>query len=183
MPKQEFLRLPVVSAGAEFLVMGYLMRRNILAYKAPPNNEGYDLICIHPDPRHIPKAGELAQVRVQVKSRYATDCDRGFPVKEASLDAFDFLIVAFLNIGKFFGKNDGTSGEQEPEFFTLPKEFIREHHDASSSWQKVKLRNLEAEIQPYKNHAGFELIAAKLGIPKPRKVRGESVLAEDGSLT
>lgn len=32
MAKQEFLRLPVVSAGAEFLVMGYLMRRNILAY-------------------------------------------------------------------------------------------------------------------------------------------------------
>jgi hypothetical protein len=42
----EFLRLPVVSAGAEYLVMGYLMRRNILAYKAPMNNEGYDLICI-----------------------------------------------------------------------------------------------------------------------------------------
>jgi hypothetical protein len=30
--------------------MGYLMRRNILAYKAPPNKEGYDLICIQPDP-------------------------------------------------------------------------------------------------------------------------------------
>lgn len=30
--KQEFFRLPVVSAGAEFIVMGYLMRRNILAY-------------------------------------------------------------------------------------------------------------------------------------------------------
>jgi hypothetical protein len=29
---KEFLRLPVVSASAEFLVMGYLMRRNILAY-------------------------------------------------------------------------------------------------------------------------------------------------------
>ncbi len=114
--KLDFLRLPVVSAGAEFLVMGYLMRRNILAYKAPPNNEGYDLICIHPDPRHIPHPGELAQVRVQVKSRYATDCDRGFPVKEVSLDAFDFLIVVFLNIGKFFGKNDGSSGEQEPDF-------------------------------------------------------------------
>lgn len=37
MPKQEFLRLPVVSAGAEHFVMGYLMRRNILAYKAPPD--------------------------------------------------------------------------------------------------------------------------------------------------
>ncbi len=106
--------------------MGHLMRRNILAYKAPPNNEGYDLICIHPGPRQIPQPGELAQVRVQVKSRYATDCDRGFPVKEVSLDAFDFLIVVFLNIGRFFGKDDGSSGEREPEFFTFPREFIRE---------------------------------------------------------
>jgi hypothetical protein len=32
-PKRDFFRLPVVSASAEFLVMGYLMRRNILAYK------------------------------------------------------------------------------------------------------------------------------------------------------
>ena len=41
MPGRDFLRLPVVTAGAEYLVMGHLMRRSILAYKAPPNNEGY----------------------------------------------------------------------------------------------------------------------------------------------
>ena len=54
MAKSTFLRLPVVSAGAEYLVMGYLMRRNILTYKAPENNEGYD-----PDlhsPRSTPTA-------------------------------------------------------------------------------------------------------------------------------
>lgn len=167
--KVEFFRLPVVSAGAEFLVMGYLMRRNVLAYKAPPGNEGYDLICIHPDPRHRPGPGELPQVRVQVKSRYATDCDRGFPVKEESLDAFDFLIIAFLNIGKFGGKNDGTTGEQEPEFFTLPNSFVRQHHEATSTWQKVRLKKLASEIEPYNNGAGFELIAGALGVPRPRK--------------
>jgi hypothetical protein len=164
-----FFRLPVVSAGAEFLVMGHLMRRNILAYKAPPGNEGYDLICIHPDPRHRPGPGELPQVRVQVKSRYATDCDRGFPVKTESLDAFDFLVIAFLNIGKFSGRKGGLDGERESEYYTLPNAFVREHHDATPTWQKVRLKSLAAEIEPYKGGAGFELIAKALGIPRPRK--------------
>jgi hypothetical protein len=175
MPKspeaKNWLRLPVVSASSEYLVMGYLMRRNILAYKAPPNNEGYDLICIHPDPRHRLTEGQKAQVRVQVKSRYATDCDRGFPVKEVSFGAFDFLIVAFLNIGKFYGRNDGTDGYAEPEFYTLSTDFIRKHHDKTTSWQKVRLRNLEEEIAPFKDEKGFEQIAEFLGVPRPRKIR------------
>ncbi len=152
--------------------MGHLMRRNILAYKAPEGNEGYDLICIHPDPRYMPMEGEKTQIRIQVKSRYATDCDRGFPIKEKSLDAFDFLVVSFLNIGKFYGRNDGSHGEEAPEFYTLTPEFIREHHDTSSTWQKVRLKKLQKEIQPFKDENGFELVAMALGVPRPQKVRG-----------
>lgn len=94
--KSEVLRLPVVSAGAEHLVIGYLMRRNILAY-------------------------------------------------------------------------NGREGAREPEFYTLSQEFIRHHHDATSSWQKVRLPR--TEIEALKNDEGFELIAAKLGVAKPMKTR------------
>ena len=163
----KYLRFPVISEGAEYLVMGHLMRRNILTYKAPPLNEGYDLICIHPNPRHAPGAGEKAQVRVQVKSRYQTDCDRGFPVREATIDAFDFLVIVFLNIGRFGRGFDGTTGAAGPEFFTLSREFIKQHHNLNDPWQKVMLRGLGEQIEPFKNEAGFELIAKALGVGRP----------------
>lgn len=167
--KNEWLRLPVVSAGSEYLVMGYLMRRNILTYKAPQGNEGYDLICIHPDPRHKLKNNQQAQIRVQVKSRYAADCNWSFLLKENSLEAFDFLIVAFLNIGQFYRGNDGTSGSREPEFYTLPRDFIRQHLNKRTSWQKVELKPIRDQIDKYKNEKGFELIAKALGIPHPKR--------------
>jgi hypothetical protein len=175
MASRTFLRFPVMAEGAEYLVMGHLMRRNILTYKAPMNNEGYDLICIHPDPRHIPAPGALAQVQVQVKSRYATDSDRGFPVKSAAFAAFDFLEVAFLNVGKFHGAADGTTGEQEAELYTLPNAFVRAHHSVAGGWEKVHLRGLDADIAPYKGAAGFELIAQALGIPRPARPPNEPV--------
>ncbi len=167
---QTFTRFPVISHGAEFLVMGHLMRRNILAYKAPPNNEGYDVICIHPDPRE-----RRRQVRVQVKSRLATDCDRGFPVTRRTFDAFDYLIIAFLNVGYFFGKarrNACRDGACEPEFYTFPVSFIREHHDTRSSWEKVRTRGLE--IDRFKNERGFEQIARDLRIEYPEGARSRN---------
>jgi hypothetical protein len=157
----EARRLPVVSLGAEHLAIGYLMRRNILAYKAPPQNEGYDLICIHPNPRHFTK-----QIRVQVKSRYQTDSDRAFPIKERSFDAFDYLIVVFLNIGNFYG-GKVLDGFKDPEFFTLPTKWIRAHHKITKSgWEKVHTRG--QALDDYKNEKGIELIARELGVKYPR---------------
>jgi hypothetical protein len=162
----KFLRYPVISLGAEHLVMGHLMRRNILAYKAPPNNEGYDLICIHPDPR---KSGP--QIRIQVKSRLATDCDRGFPVKARTFETFNYLVVVFLNVGYFLSKRRGRAareGTQPPEFYTFPVDFIRKHHNATSSWEKVRTRGLD--ISAYRDELGFEQVATDLGIPYPEKI-------------
>lgn len=168
--QNKFLRLPVVSLSAEYLVMGHLMRRNILAYKAPPNNEGYDLICIHPDPKKVTK-----QIRVQVKSRYQTDCSRGFPIKAKTIECFDFLIVVFLNIGFYYWKQkkgeNARIGRQEPEFYTLTPEFIRKYHTVNGGWEKVRLRNLEEDLELYKNEQGFGLIAQILGIEYPTKLK------------
>lgn len=138
------------------------MRRNILTYKAPPNNGGYDLICIHPDPHKVTR-----QIRIQVKSRYATNADRGFPVKERTFTAFDFLVAAFLNIGNFGTKGDCRAGLREPDFYTLPVDFIRQNHNKASSWEKVRLGKLN--IEPYRNEKGFELIATALRIDYPAR--------------
>lgn len=162
------LKFPVLSEGAEYLVMGHLMRRNILTYKAPPMNEGYDLICIHPDPRRDgTHSNHAPSLRIQVKSRYASDCNKAFPIKEDKLDCFDFLIAVFLNVGNFLtGDKSGESGKCEPEFYTLTNEFIRRHHDPNSKMPKVKLYGVLDEIEEFKNELGFDLIAKKLGIPQ-----------------
>jgi len=156
------LMLPVVSLGAEHLVIGHLMRRNILAYKAPPHNEGYDLICIHPNPRKVRK-----QIRVQVKSRYQTDSNKAVLVRKRSLNVFDYLIAVFLNIGYFYGTRM-PGGRKELEFYTLPSVFVRRHYvKAKSGMDRVLLGKLD--VSQYKNEKGFELIARDLGIPYPRR--------------
>ena len=162
MGKRKFLQLPVVSLAAEYLAIGHLLRRNILTYKAPPKNEGYDLICMHPDPRQAHK-----QVRIQVKSRYQTDCNRIALVKTESLGAFEYLIVVFLNIGYFYSKRPVEEGRLQAEFYTFPEAWVREHHRSGSGWDKLDTKHLD--LSPFKDERGFDLIAKALEIPYPKR--------------
>lgn len=121
-------------------------------------------------------------MRVQVKSRYASDCDRGFPVKEVSFEAFDFLVVVFLNIGNFYRRKEHAQRDGAPEYYTLSNEFIRAHHYKSATWQKVNLRSLQADIAPFRDDQGFELIAKALGVPRPVRGPVVRVNTEDGAI-
>lgn len=159
--KKKFRRYPIVSLGAEHLVIGCLMRRNILAYKAPPNNEGYDIICLHPNPHKVQKG-----IRIQVKSRYATDSDKAFPVKAHTFKAFDYVVAVFLNIGNFYGGRVRV-GYKEPEFYVFPAKWIRKHHKtAKSGWDRVLTQG--QKIDQFKNEDGFEQIADDLKVPYPK---------------
>ena len=155
--------LPLMHEAAEYLAMGQLMRRNILTYKAPPRNEGYDLICIHPNPKKKTKV-----VKIQVKSRYQTDSDRSVLVSEKSFDAFDYLLIVFLNIGKYYDKacKNPEEGRTQVEFYTLPKAVAKRY------WHKVKsgmnrVHTSKAPLNKYRDEAGFERIAKDLGIKYP----------------
>jgi hypothetical protein len=74
----------------------------------------------------------------------------------------------FLNIGYFFRKTAANGWNQQPEFFTLPREFIQAHHyQPESGFQKVRTRGLD--LSAYKDELGFEQIARDLAVPYPRR--------------
>src|SRR5216683_7607400 len=59
--------------GAEFLVLGYLLLEGINAHKTYTRYPGFDLIASNP--------ATGRSCRIQVKSRWASDYDRTFPLK------------------------------------------------------------------------------------------------------
>lgn len=61
------------SQGAEFLVLGHLLIEGISAYKVYVNFPGYDLTAVNPETRKV--------ARLQVKSRWATNYDKSFPMR------------------------------------------------------------------------------------------------------
>ena len=73
-----------------------------------------------------------------------------------------------MNVGYFYRKRGVLEGRREPEFYTLPREFIRTYHKmVASGFDRVHTKGVD--LEPYKNDAGFELIAKAIGVEYPSR--------------
>lgn len=133
------------SAGAEFLVLGHLLTEGITAFKAYTNFPGYDIIAANP--------AENSSCRIQVKSRWATDYDGGFLIKNFDCD---FVVFVALNRGYRYRKRvkQDDDGRRAPQFFVLPVEVVKKAQSPSSKWGKAFLRNVEA-VEGYEDNWGL----------------------------
>ncbi len=121
------------SEGAEFLVLGHLLIEGVSAYKAYINFPGYDLTAVNPETKKV--------ARIQVKSRWATDYDTSFPLK--NLDC-DFVVHVALNRGYRFGKrkNIKDNGIKSPTFYIFPIDIISKARN-EMGWNKVQIKKVE----------------------------------------
>jgi len=122
------------SEGAEFLVLGNLLVEGVSCYKAYVNFPGYDLVATDPVTSRIAK--------LQVKSRWATNYDKSFPIKNYDCD---FVVHVALNRGYRFGKKPkpDDSGVKDPEFYVFPVDVIRQARNPKSKWGKTNITNIE----------------------------------------
>ena len=121
------------SEGAEFLVLGNLLVEGIPTYKSYINFPGYDLTAVNTETKKA--------ARIQVKSRWATDYDTSFPLK--NLDT-DFIVHVALNRGYRFSKKNRTDedGIKAPTFYIFPVDILRQARN-EVGWNKVQIKKVE----------------------------------------
>ncbi len=158
MSKSKRQQTKLESTGAEYLVIGHLLIERIQAFKSPENNPSYDVIATSP---------ELgSSIRIQVKSRWATNFDGGFPIKNFDNE---FVVLAALNRGIRWRKKlrSDQGGKGEPIFYVLPTKLCKKYKRASGifGW-KVFLK----DIPNFKNYqSNWELINQALGMKAPEQ--------------
>lgn len=130
------------SEGAEFLVLGNLLIEGIHCYKSYVNYPGFDLMAVNHS------TGKSA--RIQVKSRWATDYDKGFPIKNFDCD---FVVHVALNRGIRFRKSKASKlpTTRPPDFFVFPTDAVRKAQNPSSKWGKVTITNI-TNYKSYKDN-------------------------------
>jgi hypothetical protein len=139
------------SEGAEFLVLGNLLIQGILCYKAHVNYPGFDLIAVNPDTQKT--------ARIQVKSRWASDYDKGFPIKNFDCE---FVVHVALNRGYKVRKlmEISDNGVRSPNFYIFPVEIVKEYR-SNDGWGKVFINKIPDIVQYQDN---WDLIVNYLSI-------------------
>lgn len=130
MPASPRQNTKLESEGAEFIVLGTLLIEGISCYKAYANFPGYDLVAVN--------TGTSRTARIQVKSRWATNYDRSFSIKNFDCE---FVVHVALNRGYRFGKRatEANPGIEAPNFFVFPVDVVRQAQSGATNWSKVRL--------------------------------------------
>lgn len=136
----KFLDTRKESTGAEFLVLGHLLIEGVLAFKYYANYPGYDILAVNPDKK--------LSCRIQVKSRWATDYNRSFPINNFNCD---FVVLVALNRGYRYRKKSTkkNAGIKAPQYYVLPVKAVRSAQDKKSKWKTVplcKIKNLDGYL-------------------------------------
>ncbi|MDD3976507.1 MAG: hypothetical protein PHN22_05080 [Candidatus ainarchaeum sp.] len=132
--KKPKLKTQLESAGAEYLVLGELLRRRIQAFIVSQNFEAYDIVAVN--------TKKNLSVKIQVKSRFIAKAN-GFPIHKIGTD---FVVFVRLNITK--KTNGGFNYSESPEFFILP---ILEVKKKKSSDKYEKANFKKTFLEQYKN--------------------------------
>lgn len=119
-----------------------MLIEGIACYKAYTNFNGYDLVAVNPN------SGRAA--RIQVKSRWATNYDKSFPIKNFQCD---FVVHVALNRGYSFGRqsNEDDTGKRSPEYFVFPAHLVQKEQYVNSNWGKIRITKIPG-YQSYKEN-------------------------------
>lgn len=141
--------------GAEFLVLGLLLIEGIQATKAYTRYPGYDLIATNPEAN--------LSCRIQVKSRWMTDFDGGFPLRSFETD---FVVFVALNRGYRYrkGRSADSDGRRPPDIWVFPIELLRPLVFVSGGWSKLLLKHVE-NVDRYRDR--WDLIRRHLRLSSP----------------
>ncbi|MBE2227833.1 MAG: hypothetical protein IAE93_10835 [Ignavibacteria bacterium] len=135
------------STGAEFLVLGHLLREGVPTYKTYHNHPEYDLIATNPQ--------KNLSVRIQIKSRWATNSDNSFPIKKFGSE---FIVFVALNCGYAFSKKNIEGGKKDCEIYVFPTELCKEYA-RKDDWGKLAIKKIPDYLS-YKFN--WDLIKKKL---------------------